>query len=193
MPEVADLLRSARQALSREEPGRALPLLQEAVSMAPESFDGRMLLAVCLWMCGRHQEGLSASQLAVDLCPQRAEGHYNLGVMLQAAGRLEEATEHFRTALELNPDYPRAAEGLMTLGVPPERQSTPAAAGTGGPVEEPSAGDAGEAASGPTRPDESAPAEDTTQTGASERSDRPASDWHAMLLEALKDLGPDST
>lgn len=107
MPEVADLLRPARQALTREEPERALPLLQEAVSVAPESFDGRMLLAVCLWMCGRHEEGLHTSRLAVDLCPQRAEGHYNLGVMLQAAGRLEEATEHFRAALELNPDYPR--------------------------------------------------------------------------------------
>jgi len=186
MPDVADLLRSARQALSREEPERALPLLEEAVSVAPESFDGRMLLAVCLWMCGRHEEGLSASELAVDLCPQRAEGHYNLGVMLQAAGRLEEATQHFRAALELNPDYPRAAEGLMTLGVPPERPPAPAA-------EAPPAGDAGEAASAPARPDESAPAADTAQAGASEGSDRPASDWYAMLLEALKDLGPDGT
>ena len=186
MSGVADLLRSAREALSREEPERALPLLQEAVSVAPESFDGRMLLAVCLWMCGRHEEGLSASELAVELCPQRAEGHYNLGVMLQAAGRLQEATQHFRTALELNPDYPRAAQGLMTLGVLPERPPTPAA-------EAPPPRDAGEGASGPTRPDESAPAEDTSRTGASGRADRPDSDWYAMLLEALKDLGPDST
>lgn len=186
MPDVADLLRSARQALSGEEPERALPLLQEAVSLAPESFDGRMLLAVCLWMCGRHEEGLSASALAVALCPQRAEGHYNLGVMLQAAGRLEEATQHFRTALELNPEHPRAAEGLMTLGVPSDRQPAPAA-------EAPPAGDAGETAGGPTRPDESAAAGDTGRTDASERPDRPDSDWYAMLLDALKDLGPDGT
>jgi tetratricopeptide (TPR) repeat protein len=224
MPDVADHLRSARRALSEEEPARALPLLREAVSAAPDSFDARMLLGVCLWMCGQHEEGLRASQRAVDLSPQRAEGHYNLGVMLQAAGRLEEATQHFRTALELNPNYPRAAEGLMTASASPERQPAPAAGAPGSPgagpsrespagartaepVEAPAPGDAGEPAGGPARADENAgeaagepersdgstPAEDTGQTRASEGSNEPTSDWYALLLEALKGLGPDST
>ena len=59
MSDATALLLGARQALSAGEPGRALPLLKEAVAAEPGSCQARMLLGVSLWLSGCVSRGSS--------------------------------------------------------------------------------------------------------------------------------------
>jgi Flp pilus assembly protein TadD len=93
MSDVAVLLQSAREALARGEHGQALPLLQEAVRLAPGNFEVHMYLGVYLGMAGQHVEGLRELNRAAELKPDSAHVRYNLGITLKLAGRLEEAAQ----------------------------------------------------------------------------------------------------
>ena|GEM_PF-3245629 len=115
MPEVLELLRSAKQALARGDHERALPLLRLAVELAPEAFGPQMLLGVCLSTAGQHNQAVSELERAVQLNPDSAQGYYNLGAAFRSAGKLRDAERNFRLALRLNPDYPAAAASLVAV------------------------------------------------------------------------------
>jgi hypothetical protein len=69
MSDVAVLLQSAREALARGEHGQALPLLQEAVRLAPGNFEVHMYLGVYLGVAGQHVEGCGNSTAQPNSSP----------------------------------------------------------------------------------------------------------------------------
>ena len=196
MSDVTALLLGARQALSAGEPGRALPLLKEAVAAEPGSCQARMLLGVSLWLSGSREQGIIVARRAVELDGQSAEAHYNLGVMLQMAGRLEDAAQHLDVAVSLKPDHQRAADALKSvraaLPVKPPSDAvpllpSPAEAAQGERVDlaaqvqatAPTADEPVEAAAEQVQPDTSKP-----------ECELPESDWFDTLAAALQTIDP---
>ena len=122
MGDATVFLVPARQALSAGDPGRALPLLKEAVTAEPGSCQARMLLGICLWFTGSREDAVDEARRAVELDGQSAEAHYNLGAMLQMTGQLENAAQHLEVAVSLKPDHQKAADALRSvrLALPPD-------------------------------------------------------------------------
>jgi len=200
MPGTAELVRVARQALSRGDHAKALALLQEAVGVAPGSADARMLLGVCLWTAGRQEEGLQQLRRAVELDPSGALGHYNLGAMLNLSGRSAEAAEQFQAALALDPDYQRATEALGALRaaaqlVPPTEEVAPEPAEAGSGSDQPSEATAPEIAEAAPRLEQPSQLALPDITEAALATERPKSQWYDSLVAALEtfDLPPPAT
>lgn len=175
MSDAAPLLHSGRQALAREDDAEALPLLQRAVRLAPDSPDGHMLLGICLWLSGRRDEAVRELERAVDLDPQSLRAHYNLGAALRLVGRLEEAAQHLEAAVSLDPSHQKAADALEALRSMLSREQPPDA------EVEPPIDVAPEPAQGP---DASVP----EPAEARPRPERRASDWYDELVKQLQTI-----
>ncbi|MFB3880754.1 MAG: tetratricopeptide repeat protein [Armatimonadota bacterium] len=126
MPDVTELLHSARRAVEAGDHKAALLLLDEAARLGPNLFGVHMLRGICLSALDRPAEGVKALQRAIELNPTSAQGHYNLGVALRAAKRDKEAERHFRQALRLQPGYEAAADAIRSLAPEPSPRRAPA-------------------------------------------------------------------
>ncbi len=82
----------------------ALPELELAVRLKPESAEAHYNLATAFAALGRNPEAASEFAAVVRLDPGDAEAHYRLAVMLAAQGRLAEAAGEFATVARLRPD-----------------------------------------------------------------------------------------
>ncbi len=80
--------------------------LRQALSQEPDSDEGHVHLAACLWHRGCISEALIEARRAIELAPELPYGHFVLGALLLDAKRLDEAEVEFRRALRLEPDQP---------------------------------------------------------------------------------------
>jgi TolB-like protein/tetratricopeptide (TPR) repeat protein/phage shock protein PspC (stress-responsive transcriptional regulator) len=97
-----------------------VPDLENAVRLAPNSSDARLLHAVALAFAGRFEEAVRASETAVLLDPLSPGAHDFRGMSLVLNRRYEEAISEARTAQALAPRFlnPRRQEArsLLLLG-----------------------------------------------------------------------------
>ncbi len=96
-------------------PGRlseAIPYLEAAVRIDPDSPPAHTDLGSALAKAGRLPEAITQFQEAILLAPDAPIPHNNLGSALTEAGRLPEAIAEFQTALRLDPAYDEARRNL---------------------------------------------------------------------------------
>jgi tetratricopeptide (TPR) repeat protein len=82
----------------------ALPELELAVRLRPESAEGHYNLGTALAELGRNREAASELAIAVRLEPGDAEAHYRLAVALAAQDQRNEAAGEFAVVAQLRPD-----------------------------------------------------------------------------------------
>jgi tetratricopeptide (TPR) repeat protein len=106
-------------ALSVDQPGEALALLDSALVLIPDEPSALVNKGAALHQLGRKQEAISAYQRAVQSDSTYSHGWYNLGTTLKEVGRLEEAEAALRTCISSQEDYEAAhfnlANTLMEL------------------------------------------------------------------------------
>lgn len=90
--------------LERGDARAALPCLERAVELAPESARTRSSLGTVLHALGRFDEAVARQREALALDPRLALAEERLGLALERAGRADEARQAYRRALELAPD-----------------------------------------------------------------------------------------
>ena len=98
---------------SPERLSEALPYLETAVRIDPDSAPAHTDLGSALARSGRLSEAIAQFQAAILLAPEAPIPHNNLGSALTEAGRLPEAIAEFQTALRLDPDYNEARRNLV--------------------------------------------------------------------------------
>jgi Flp pilus assembly protein TadD len=82
----------------------ALPELQLAVRLRPESAEGHYNLGTALAELGRTSEATSELTVAVRLQPDDAEAHHRLALALAVQGKQNEAANEFAAVAQLRPD-----------------------------------------------------------------------------------------
>ncbi|MFZ2021706.1 MAG: tetratricopeptide repeat protein [Terracidiphilus sp.] len=98
-----------------DSPGRlseALPYLEAAARIDPDSPPAHTDLGSALARTGRLPEAIAQFQAAIRLAPDSPIPHNNLGSAFIEAGRLPEAIAEFHTALRLDPAYDEALRNL---------------------------------------------------------------------------------
>ena len=90
----------------------ALPELELAARLKPESADNHFNLGAALAALGRNQEAETEFAAAVRLAPGDFDAHYRLANLLARVGRLDEAIAHLSEALRLKPDFVAARHDL---------------------------------------------------------------------------------
>jgi tetratricopeptide (TPR) repeat protein len=81
----------------------ALPELQLAARLKPESGDAHYNLGTALAALGRNREATSELTIAVRLDPGDAEAHHRLALALEAQGERNEAANEFAAVAQLRP------------------------------------------------------------------------------------------
>jgi tetratricopeptide (TPR) repeat protein len=94
---------------------RAIPMLEQALSLAPDRDDVKVELveALALWHRPERADELAQDVLARAQGKQRAAMLYALGQVRRAELRDEEAEACFREVLALQPDHPRAQAAIV--------------------------------------------------------------------------------
>ena len=90
----------------------AIPYLETAVRIDPDSVPAHTDLGSALARTGRLPEAIAQLQAATRLAPDAPIPHNNLGSALTEGGRLSEALAEFQTALRLDPAYDEARRNL---------------------------------------------------------------------------------
>ncbi|MER3500920.1 MAG: hypothetical protein C4295_05470 [Candidatus Fervidibacterota bacterium] len=103
---AAELRRQAAHYLRQGKPQRALPLLQQALTMEPSNFEGHVNAGVALYLLRRYEEALHHFRFAVALDPQNATALLNLAATLDALGQVDEALTVLRKVVTLFPNLP---------------------------------------------------------------------------------------
>jgi len=117
MEKSPDKVRPKIQLARVSDPPRALALLQQAESRAPEdpriqTEMGRLYLST-----GNAAAALSAFGRALALNPSSADALNNRGAALLALGQANAARQDFERALAINPCQPNARENLAHMGI----------------------------------------------------------------------------
>ena len=97
---------------SPERLAEALPYLETAVRINPDSPPAHTDLGSALAKTGRLPEAIVQFEAAINLAPDAPVPHNNLGSALTQEGRASEAIAEFQTALRLDPDYDEARRNL---------------------------------------------------------------------------------
>jgi tetratricopeptide (TPR) repeat protein len=99
---------------------RALAKAQEAVSLAPEDGEARLLLGEIFIEQSRYLQAVPELQKACARLPKAFEPPFMLGVALERAGRLDDALVSYQKSLDVDPGNLNAvmagAEVLVALG-----------------------------------------------------------------------------
>ena len=113
---LAALLQQRAQGyLEADRAQKAITLLREATTLAPDDLSGWMLLSGALQQRGKLREAFAAAQEALRLSPDRPEIHHNIGSLLKESGQNEEAIRAFRKALALGSTHPATRHALAAL------------------------------------------------------------------------------
>jgi predicted O-linked N-acetylglucosamine transferase (SPINDLY family) len=86
-------------------PDVALPYMQQAVALNPQTVEFHANLGVVYHALGRWTEAVACHEQALRLRPDVPGYHYNLGRTLSAHGRHGDALNSLREALRLQPDF----------------------------------------------------------------------------------------
>ncbi len=94
--------------LDRNNPNRAIGLLETAVSWDEASAPLRLALAVAYSQIGRKEDALRQMLEGARLSPKEGDVHFRLALALDEAGRGKEALEALQKAVALDPRHARA-------------------------------------------------------------------------------------
>jgi len=101
---VKSLINSARLLIDQKQPDEALPRLDHAAMLQPDSNEVQRLFARAYQAQGKVDEAISAYEHAIELNDQDAWSHNNLGLLLLEQGRASEAVTLLSRAVELRKD-----------------------------------------------------------------------------------------
>jgi tetratricopeptide (TPR) repeat protein len=90
----------------------ALPFIQAAVALQPESPVLLLNLGFALTECGKYDEAIAILERAIRMKPEYASAHINRGIALAGTGRPGEALAAYREAVRVRPDYWRGYHHL---------------------------------------------------------------------------------
>jgi len=90
--------------VSRLDPGRAIPLLERAVSVNPDYYPAHWWLGRALTQRGESDRALDHYLIATRLAPKFSKGWESAGRLLLEKGQVKEAVYFLGRALELDPD-----------------------------------------------------------------------------------------
>ena len=105
---------------SPERLSEALPYLEAAVRIDPESAPARTDLGTALGKMGRLSDAIAQLQVAARLEPDASKPHISLGTALAYAGHLPEAAAEFESALRIDPNdaVVQSNLGMALSGIP---------------------------------------------------------------------------
>ncbi len=105
--------------LSRSvDPARALPILEQAKSLAPDDPVLASELGRVFAMLGFRDRALAQFGRALALQPNSAQAMTNRGAALQMLQQIDAARHDFERALEIDPCLPEARKNAAQLGLP---------------------------------------------------------------------------
>jgi len=115
------LLAMVGAALQQRRAAEAIAPAREAVGLAPENADARVMLAAALFASGDHAGGAEEARAATRLAPQRADIWTSLARACLRLGLVDEAERAATTAARLAPEMPHAIMGLAAVRVAQRR------------------------------------------------------------------------
>ncbi|WP_456330851.1 tetratricopeptide repeat protein [Fervidibacter sacchari] len=122
--QFSELVKKGSQAIQQNRPQDAIPLLEQAVQMNPESFDALFWLGVAYSLVQRWEEAANCFEQAKEIRPTFAPVWYNLGVVYWRMGRNSDAIDCFEATLQIDPNHASAKKALsMLISTKPEIDS----------------------------------------------------------------------
>jgi predicted TPR repeat methyltransferase len=112
---AAALSQQGAAALSRSDPGGALPLLDESLQLKRDDASCHLFRAEALRQLGRLKGAFEACQDALRIDPDAAEVHHNIGNLFKETGQNDQAIAAYRRALELGSTHPATRLALDAL------------------------------------------------------------------------------
>ena len=98
------VLEKAKILMQRDQPAEAVPLLDQAVSMAPDSAEARYQRGVAMEAVGALEKALLDYNECLRLVADRKDALNNKAVVLAKLKRFEEAEQVFTRLIEINPE-----------------------------------------------------------------------------------------
>ncbi|MER3499945.1 MAG: hypothetical protein C4295_00455 [Candidatus Fervidibacterota bacterium] len=111
----SELLQKGSQAVQQNHPHEAIPLLEQAVQLQPDSFDALFWLGAAYALAQRWEDAANCFEQAKEIRPTVASVWYNLGVVYQRMGRIGDAIDCFEATLQIDPNHANAKKALETL------------------------------------------------------------------------------
>lgn len=112
--QLSDVLRAAKKSLDQGRAQEAQQLFEQALKIAPASFEANFYLGLLHFDEGRRRDAIRCLQKVTEVRPASVEGWFNLGSMLREEQRYAEAESAFQEVLKLKPEL---AEGHNNLGI----------------------------------------------------------------------------
>jgi len=109
---VYRLIEQAIDLEEKKEYDKALGVLQEAATLAPDDARVHSDLAADLYLEGKVADAIAQERDAVRINPMLVQAHYNLGAFLMQQGHPDQALPELERALEVNPRFPQGEETL---------------------------------------------------------------------------------
>ncbi|KAF6257351.1 hypothetical protein COO60DRAFT_1701857 [Scenedesmus sp. NREL 46B-D3] len=100
---IQQLRAAAKQALLRHKFLEARHILDEAVSLHPDSYKLHRLRCVASACLGDYEAALEDAEVVIDLIPSMSSGYYHKGFALHQLHDYAGAAHAFQQGLELNP------------------------------------------------------------------------------------------
>lgn len=104
-----------RQLIENGKHAEAAEKLREVVRLQPDSFDGKVQLAVALVRASDHQAAVPVLRSMIETRPNYLPAYNNLSFVLAQLNRLDEAEKVCRQALEIDPNYESARRNLQLI------------------------------------------------------------------------------
>lgn len=113
--QFSELLQNGIKAVQQNRPDKAIPMLEQAVQLNPESFDALFWLGAAYSLAQRWEEAANCFEQAKEIRPTVASVWYNLGVVYWRMGRTGDAIDCFEATLQIEPNHEGAKKALNIL------------------------------------------------------------------------------